>query len=236
MLVAERDSDVARLVRQGIRDGADRILVVPTAWIVDGRAEPHDTPLAGVELDRIRRESPGVTIHTIGAASNDDGAVGRMIETLRSDQPADDAIVSESLARVFGDRTETLGTFLAVLDRALPEHTELFLRGSAVNGRSYETGRPFDGGGPGTSDLDLVVVGDEARAMWVDEALLLGGINSLPLCDDSTWVAPILDPARREAQEIVRRPVSIQSMAGWFLELRGVIQDQRFIRLAGRAG
>ena len=66
--------------------------------------------------------------------------------------------------------------------------------------------------------------------------LLLGGINSLPLCDDSTWVAPILDPARREAQEIVRRPVSIQSMAGWFLELRGIIQDQRFIRLAGRSG
>ena len=85
VLVAARDSDVARLVRQGIRGGADRILVVPTAWIVDGRSEPHDTPLTGVELDRIRRESPAVTIHAIGTTSNDDGAVGRMIETLRSD-------------------------------------------------------------------------------------------------------------------------------------------------------
>ena len=60
-----------------------------------------------------------------------------------------------------------------------------------------------------------------------------GGINTLPLSDDAGWVAPALDRARRRAQAIARRPVSIQAMAGWFLDLRTLVQGQPYVVLNG---
>ena len=121
---------------------------------------------------------------------------------------------------------------MAVLSPALPPETVLVLRGSVVAGRSFRTGEPFDALGPGTSDLDVVVVGDDARDMFAEEAQLLGGINTLPLSDDAPWVAPGLEVARRRAQAVARRPVSIQAMAGWFLELRSRVQGQPYVILA----
>jgi hypothetical protein len=119
------------------------------------------------------------------------------------------------------------------LRAALPPGTTIALRGSTVAGRSYKTGEPFDAGGPGTSDLDVVIVGEPVVGLWVPEAQLLGGINTLPLSDDAGWVAPALDRARRRAQAIARRPVSIQAMAGWFLDLRTLVQGQPYVVLNG---
>jgi hypothetical protein len=47
-------------------------------------------------------------------------------------------------------------------------------------------------------------------------------------------VAPALDPARRAAQELVGRPVNIQAMARWFLELRAIVQGQHHVTLTQR--
>ncbi len=69
-------------------------------------------------------------------------------------------------------------------------------------------------------------------SFWVPEAKLLGGINTLPLSDEAGWVAPDLDRARRRAQAIARRPVSLQAMARWFLELRANAQGQPYIVLS----
>ena len=69
--------------------------------------------------------------------------------------------------------------------------------------------------------------------LWVPDAQLLGGINTLPLSDEAGWVAPALDRARRRAQAIARRPVSIQAMAGWFLDLRTLVQGQPYVVLNG---
>ena len=68
------------------------------------------------------------------------------------------------------------------------------------------------------ADVDLVVVGRDAFRLWVPEAFYVRGVNTRPLGDGTTWVAPALDPARRAAQELVGRPVHIQAMARWFLE------------------
>jgi hypothetical protein len=57
------------------------------------------------------------------------------------------------------------------------------------------------------------------------------GVNSLPLSDEARWVAPDLDPARTSAQEVARRPVAIQAMAAWFLELRALVQGQPHVAL-----
>jgi hypothetical protein len=134
----------------------------------------------------------------------------------------------DALARGFDGDPAILRRFVAALRAALPPHTAIGIRGSTVVGHSYETGASFDAEGPGTSDLDIVAIGEGVSELWVPEAQLLGGINTLPLSDEKPWVAPSLDQARRRAQAIVRRPVSIQAMAGWFLDLRSVVQGQPY--------
>lgn len=163
----------------------------------------------------------------------DDGAVaisGIIVPSAVVDKAED--LASGTIERGFDGDADRLRRFAAVLGSALPEGTVLALRGSAVMGESYQTGAPFDAAGPGTSDLDLVVVGDAARELFAPEAQLLGGINTLPASDDKPWVAPELEPARRLAQAMVNRPVNIQAMAGWFLELRSMVQGQPYVILA----
>jgi hypothetical protein len=139
--------------------------------------------------------------------------------------------VNAALARGFGEDAGALLRFVAALREALPADTALALRGSTVVGHSYRDRRPFDAGGAGTSDLDIVAIGERALDLWHPDARILGGINTIPLADDTTWVAPALEPARRRCQAMVGRPVSIQVMARWFLDLRSAIQGQPYVDL-----
>ena len=95
---------------------------------------------------------------------------------------------------------------MSALQGGVPPGTRLILRGSAVQGESYRTGEPFDARGPGTSDLDVVLLGDEAMAAWEPEAFYLPGVNTQPLDDDAPDLAdPRLERARRLAQEAAGR-------------------------------
>lgn len=143
------------------------------------------------------------------------------------------ALEAAALERGFGGDPRRLRRFLTAIRSALPPGTSIGLRGSAVMGQAFETGAPFDAEGPGTSDLDIVIIGDEVMDLFVPDAQLLGGVNTLPLSDKDAWVAPALDRARRKAQAIARRPVSIQAMPQWFLDLRSVVQDQPYVILHG---
>ena len=140
-------------------------------------------------------------------------------------------MLAGALVRAFSGDPAILGRFVACLREALPDGTSLALRGSAVTGWRHGEDVVFDADGPGTSDLDVVAIGEDVAELWVPEARLMGGINTLPLSDKAPWVAPTLDPTRREAQEIVSRPLSIQAMAGWFLDLRGVVQGHPYVIL-----
>lgn len=137
-----------------------------------------------------------------------------------------DAIVR----RAFRGDPDLYYQFLATL-RAPIGHADIVLRGSAVMGESYREREPFDANGPGTSDLDLVLVGSDAFALWDPKAFYFPGVNTHPLSDKTRWVAPRLDPARQAAQELVGRPVNIQAMARWFLEARAILQGQRHVTL-----
>jgi len=137
-----------------------------------------------------------------------------------------DAIVK----RAFRGDPELYQRFLATL-RASIGDTDIVLRGSAVTGHSYREHEAFDAHGPGSSDLDIVLVGPHAFRHWVPDAFYLAGVNTVPLSDHAPWVAPGLEPARQEAQALVGRPVSIQAMARWFLELRAIIQGQKHVTL-----
>ena len=123
---------------------------------------------------------------------------------------------------------------MSALQGGVPDGTRLVLRGSAIQGASYKTGEPFDSRGPGTSDLDVVLLGDEAMAAWEPEAFYLPGVNTQPLDDSASDIAdPRLDRARRAAQEAAGRPVALQAMARWFLDLRSGLQGTPYVVLGG---
>jgi hypothetical protein len=51
--------------------------------------------------------------------------------------------------------------FCDVIRAQLHKDTGVALRVSAVTGERWDDGAPFDANGPGTSDLDLTLIGDE---------------------------------------------------------------------------
>ena len=67
----------------------------------------------------------------------------------------------------FFGRQEELDAFVEIVREAIPAGTGVILRGSAVTGNRWKDGAPFDADGPGTSDLDLTLVGgDEVMALY----------------------------------------------------------------------
>ena len=76
-------------------------------------------------------------------------------------------------------------------------HTAAVLRGSAVTGVRHNDGAPFDADGPGTSDLDLTLVGSEILALLHAIAgFYIPGIHSKPLSEKDPDIAPGLVPLR----------------------------------------
>ena len=229
------DASIERM-RSILSAGYDQILVVPVG-LLDVRydADHHvarsawQRPLAEA-VDRLRAAYPGAEIHDLGRSAGDPeaAALAKLVAIPRNGTPS---MLAGAIARGFGGDPAGLARFIEKLRAGLPEETTIALRGSAVVGHRHTEDIPFDGDGPGTSDLDIVAVGEDAVELWVPEARLMGGINTLPLSDKAAWVAPGLDRARRQAQAVIHRPLSIQAMAGWFLDLRAVVQRQPYVIL-----
>src|SRR5947199_3979682 len=132
----------------------------------------------------------------------------------------------------FGGETRRLDEFCAAIREAIPPETAAVLRGSAVTGHRHDNHAPFDADGPGTSDLDLTLVGDEVvrlyRAFWIP------GINSRPLSDDDPDICPALLPLRRRLMEMVGRPVNIQGTRDWVMFVREHLMGQPYLTLVGK--
>ena len=92
-------------------------------------------------------------------------------------------------------------------------------------------GAPFDADGPGTSDLDLTLVGAEVLRYY--SAFWIPGIHSKPLSDDDPDIAPELTPLRRQLMDMVHRPVNIQGTRDWIQHFRGDIMNQPYLTLFG---
>jgi hypothetical protein len=227
--VAGIDAAVARLAAL-LDSGYDRSIVVPVGVLDAATDTPTwQAPLAAA-VDRLRASHPAAEILDLGRAAPDPAAaaLAHVLASPRNDSPS---MLAGALVRGFGGDPTVLARFLESLREALPAGTTIALRGSAVTGQRHGEEVPFDADGPGTSDLDVVAIGENVVELWVPEARLMGGINTLPLSDKAPHVAPSLDPTRRRAQEVVGRPLSIQSMAGWFLDLRGLVQGHPYVIL-----
>jgi hypothetical protein len=141
----------------------------------------------------------------------------------------------ENLIRLaFGGDRHHYERFLEVLQGALPENTAAVLRGSAVTGVRWEDGAPFDADGPGTSDLDLTLVGGDVLGCYTLDGFYIPGVHSKPLSEKDPDIAPDLVPLRRRLMEMVKRPVNIQATRDFVMFVREHFMGQPYLTLCGK--
>ena len=139
----------------------------------------------------------------------------------------------ESVIRLaFGGDEGRFNEFIEVVRAAIPPKTGVVLRGSAVTGVRWKDQAPFDADGPGTSDLDLTLVGgDEIIALYKVTGFFVPGIHSRPLSDEDPDIAPDLVPLRDRLMAMVKRPVNIQATRDFVMYLRGEVIGQPYLVL-----
>jgi hypothetical protein len=129
-----------------------------------------------------------------------------------------------------GDPTR-LDEFCRTVEEVVPGGTTVVLRGSSITGWRWDQKEPFDGRGPGTSDLDLTLVGDGPLAFFKPTGYFVPGVHSRPLSDDDPDIAPDLVPLRRRLMDMVNRPVNIQASREIVIQVRGDLIGQPYLTL-----
>jgi|SRR5687768_763057 len=132
---------------------------------------------------------------------------------------------------VFGGSEERFEAFLNVIRQEVPPGTGVVVRGSAVTGRRWKDGAPFDADGPGTSDLDLTLVGDAVIGLFTVTGFFVPGMHSRPLSDEDPGIAPDLLPLRETLMTLTGRPVNIQASREVVMQFRGDFLGQPYLTL-----
>ena len=143
----------------------------------------------------------------------------------------DDQLRDRVVRLAFAGDAKRFELFVAALKEALPEDVAVLLRGSAVVGVRWENGAPFDADGPGTSDLDITLVGGDMLKLWSEDAFYIPKLHTAPLNDDTPGSCPSLVPLRRALCRIAGRPVNIQATASVVQYVRDVLFDQPYFKL-----
>lgn len=146
----------------------------------------------------------------------------------------DEATLRENAIRLAfrGDARE-FDEFCRVVREGVPEADGAVLRGSAVTGFRHSDNAPFDADGPGTSDLDLTLVGADVLRYYLLTGYFIPGVHTRPLSDKDPDIAPDLVPLRERLMSMVKRPVNIQASRDWFQSMRGELFDQPYLTLFG---
>jgi hypothetical protein len=131
----------------------------------------------------------------------------------------------------FDGSEERFERFCRMIREAIPPDTGVVLRGSAVTGQRWNDGAPFDVEGPGTSDLDLTLVGEEVLGLFKLTGFFVPGIHSRPVSEDDPDIAPDLIPLRESLMQLVARPVNIQATRDFVMYLRGDLLGQPYLTL-----
>ena len=136
---------------------------------------------------------------------------------------------------VFGGDVDRFRTFCDTVRDAIPLGVGAVLRGSAVTGVRWRDGAAFDADGPGTSDMDLTLVGGDALALFRLKGFFVPGLHSRPLSDEEDPdIAPELVPLRQKLRMMVGRPVNIQATGDLVMFLRGDLLGQPYLTLIAR--
>jgi hypothetical protein len=135
------------------------------------------------------------------------------------------------LQLAFGGSEERFAAFVQMIRDETPPGTGAVLRGSAVTGVRWDDGAPFDAEGPGTSDLDLTLVGDAVIGLFTVTGFFVPGLHSRPLSEDDPKIAPALVPLREALMVIAGRPVNVQASREIVIQFRGDLLGQAYLTL-----
>lgn len=138
------------------------------------------------------------------------------------------------LRLVFGGSLELFEEFRSAIEALLPPDAAAVVRGSAVTGRRHEDQSPFDSKGPGTSDVDLTLVGSTVLDWFTDDGFYIPGVHSKPLSEEHPEVAPALVPLRRKLISLVARPVNIQATRDFTMFVKEVLLGQPYLTIVGK--
>ena len=156
-----------------------------------------------------------------------------MTEESRSTQESltDEQKRGNLLRLAFGGSEERFEEFVRVIREEIPPGTGVVVRGSAVTGRRWKDGAPFDADGPGTSDLDLTLVGDAVIGLFTVTGFFVPGMHSRPLSEEDPDIAPDLIPLRETLMAMTGRPVNIQASRELVMQFRGDFLGQPYLTL-----
>src|ERR1044071_1200321 len=154
----------------------------------------------------------------------------------KSGDDSEDEMRDRVIRLAFNGEPARLQEFCDILRAELPPGTCVVLRGSSVTGVRYDDGAPFDADGPGTSDLDLTLVGTEVLGHYILDGFYIPGVHTKPLSDKDPDIAPELVPLRDRLVAMVKRPVNIQATRDIVMQLRGDWMGQPYLTLIGKVG
>lgn len=134
---------------------------------------------------------------------------------------------------VFGGDEAKFEGFVRTIAESVPIGTRALVRGSAVTGVRWKDQAPFDADGPGTSDVDLTLVGGDVLGAFKTTGFFVPGVHSRPMGEDDPDIAPPLAELREHLTRLAGRPVNVQASRDWVIYLRGELIGQPFLTLLG---
>lgn len=134
---------------------------------------------------------------------------------------------------VFGDDEARFAAFRQAIVDAVPAGTRAVVRGSAITGVRWKDQAPFDADGPGTSDVDLTLVGADVLAAYNLSGFYVPGVHTRPMGEEDPDIAPALKDLREHLTSLARRPVNVQASRDWVLYLRGELIGQPYLTIVG---
>ena len=143
----------------------------------------------------------------------------------------DEQMKANVIRLAFGGSEERFNEFVRMIKEDVPPGTGAVLRGSAITGNRWSDGAPFDAEGPGTSDLDLTLVGSGAVALFNTTGFFVPGVHSRPITDDEPELAPQLMALREALTVMAGRPVNLQASREIVIRFRGDLLGQPYLTL-----
>ncbi len=224
-------SSIEQAVEQAVSQGCKQVLVVPVALAMEESPSGASLRNMSERIAALNERYPNTEIVYLGPPFDRVHRITAILATAHQQAPELDSRLQGVVERGFKGDWALFARFMEKLQAALPVDTRVALRGSVVTGTNYHTGQPFDAKGTGTSDLDLVLMGEQAMAEWKPEAFFFPNVNTFPLSDEMPDTAPHLNPTRVKLQAMVNRPVNIQAMQKWFLDMRSELQGTPYVFL-----
>jgi hypothetical protein len=221
-----------KTVEEAVQEGARQVIIVPLAFAVETPIR-SERPLLDLRstVSKLEARYPAIDIMLFGPPFGSPCNIENLLSKIKQYEPDAAELLKGVVVRGFQGKWSLFARFMEKLQAALPPETRVCIRGSTVTGYNYVSEEPFDSAGEGTSDLDLVLVGARVLERWDPEGFYIPGILTMPLDEKHPEFSPWLEPVRRELEQMVGRPVHIQAMPQWFLDLRKGVQRTPYLSL-----